>query len=239
MAAGRLLVADLDGTLLGDEPALSRFADWLGCRHDRYRLAYASGRHQESVAAVIASTALPDPDAVISAVGTEIHDARWRPWPGWRERFEGWDAAAVRRILRPIRWLELQPDEAQTPLKASYDVQGLTAADLATVRQALAAEGVASTLVYSANLHLDVLPPAAGKGNAARFLADAWAVAPADVLVFGDTGNDMQLFQQGFRGTLVANALPELSLAVGADVYRSPLPYASGVLDGVIHWSGG
>jgi sucrose-6F-phosphate phosphohydrolase len=239
MATGRLLVADLDGTLLGDEQALSRFAAWFQPRHARYRLVYASGRHRESVAAVIAGTALPDPDAVISAVGTEIHDSRGRPWPGWQERFDGWDAAAVRRTLRPIRWLELQPDAAQTPLKASYDVRGLAATDLATIRGTLAAAGLASNLVYSSNLHLDVLPAAAGKGNAARFLADAWAIAPEDVLVFGDSGNDMQLFQQGFRGTLVANALPELSLAVGADVYRSPLPYAGGVLDGVIHWSGG
>jgi hydroxymethylpyrimidine pyrophosphatase-like HAD family hydrolase len=64
-------------------------------------------------------------------------------------------------------------------------------------------------------------------------------VEPEDVLVFGDTGNDVDLFAQGFRGTVVGNALPELADARAArDAYRSPLRHAAGVLDGVRHWWG-
>jgi sucrose-6F-phosphate phosphohydrolase len=236
--AGHLLVADLDGTLLGDDAALARLVAWLGGRRDRYRIVYASGRHLASVRDAIAGTDLLEPDAVISAVGTEIHDPSGRPWPGWLERFDGWTGDGVRRVLAGVPWLALQPDSAQTGLKASFDVPDLGPADLASVERTLAAAGRPSTLVYSGNLFLDVLPAAAGKGHAARFLADAWGVAPQDVLVFGDSGNDLQMFEQGFRGTIVANALPELGQAVGPDVYRSPLAYADGVLDGLRHWSG-
>jgi sucrose-6F-phosphate phosphohydrolase len=238
MGSSRVLVADIDGTLLGDVDALERFAAWHAAHRARYRLVYATGRLRASLSEVIAESALPEPDVVISAVGTEIHDGRGRPWPGWAEQFHGWDANAVRRRLREFMWLELQPEEAQTRLKASYDVLGLSASDRTTIRRALARGGLDASIVYNSGLHLDVLPSAAGKGNAARFVVDSWGVASDDVMVFGDSGNDLDLFQRGFRGTLVANALPELSVAVGDDAYRSPLAYAAGVLDGIRHWSG-
>ena len=59
------------------------------------------------------------------------------------------------------------------------------------------------------------------------------------MLVFGDSGNDLDLLSSGFSGTIVANALPELRQAVPADVYRSPFPFADGVLDGIRHWRRG
>ena len=237
MDTGHLLVADLDGTLLGDDAALARLVEWLQPQRDRYRIVYASGRHLDSVLDVIDRTALLQPDAVVSAVGTEIHDPAGRPWPGWLERFDGWTGDGVRQALRSLKWLVPQTDSAQTGRTASDDVAGLAPADLDSVRRTLSAAGLPSTLVYSCSLHLDVLPATGGKGHAARFLANAWAVAPENVLVFGDSGNDLQMFEQGFRGTIVANALPELGRAVGHDVYRSPLAYADGVLDGLRHWS--
>lgn len=234
---GRILVSDLDGTLLGDDGALARFREWLGPRRADYRLVYASGRRLASVQEVIAHAPLPQPDAIISGVGTELHDAAGRPWPGWAERFDGWDADAVRNALQSFRWLEPQADERQSPLKASYDIRGLTASDRSEIRRALAEAGLEATIVYSGGLHLDVLPPCAGKGRGAHFLADRWAVPAHEVLAFGDSGNDMELLTTGFRGTIVANALPELRLVVGDDVYQSPESYADGVLDGMRFWS--
>jgi sucrose-6F-phosphate phosphohydrolase len=237
MGPGRVLVADLDGTLLGDDAALERFAAWHADDRWRHRLVYATGRHPDSLRRLIAGTALPVPDAAITAVGTEIHDRHGCRWPGWAERFDGYDADIIRHALRPFRWLAIQPDDAQTRLKASYDVAGLAEAQIAEIHAALVDTREDARLIYSAESHLDILPAAAGKGQAARFLADAWQASPDSVLVFGDTGNDLDLFEYGFRGTLVGNALPELNEAVDVQAYRSPFPYASGVLDGIRHWS--
>lgn len=237
MDPGRILVTDLDGTLLGDDAALARFRVWLAPRRSRLRLAYASGRHLASVRDLVDREVLPAPDATISAVGTEIHDTHDRPFPGWSERFDDWDADRVRELLRPFHWLVPQAAEFQTSIKTSYDVDGLSASDSATIRGTLADAGLAATVVSSGGRFVDVLPATAGKGRATRFLADAWSIDSADVLVVGDSGNDIELLTSGFRGTIVANALPELRLAVSSDVYQSPASFADGVIDGVTHWS--
>ncbi|HEX5589809.1 MAG TPA: HAD-IIB family hydrolase [Candidatus Limnocylindrales bacterium] len=237
MGARRILVTDLDGTLLGDDDALDRFASWYATSEDRYRLVYATGRSLGELRALIARTRLPEPDAQSVSVGTELYDRAGSPWPGWSERFEGWDAARARRALAGIGWLRPQDAGAQTRLKASFTAPGLTADELDLLRAALEAAGLEATLVYSSSLYLDVLAPGSGKGESAAVLARAWGARDRDVLVFGDSGNDLQMFQRGFRGTVVANALSELTRAVGPGTYRSPHPFADGVLDGIRHWS--
>ena len=232
-----ILVSDIDGTLVGDDGALARFAAWRVRHRDDHRLVYATGRHLPSVERLIATSELPEPDAVVSAVGTEVHDGNGRSWPGWRERLVPWDAEAVRHALRGHAALRLQEDEAQTPVKVSFDAGRLDPDALGAIEATLDAAALPAIVVYSQDRFLDVLPAMAGKGQAARFLADEWGVAPHDVLAFGDSGNDIELFRCGFRGTLVGNALPELRDAVGDDVYHSPHPFADGVLDGIRHWS--
>src|SRR5665647_2238769 len=70
----RLLVSDLDGTLLGDEVALERFRDWFAGQRQSWRLVFATGRTVESVMAIVAAGDLPAPDAIVSNVGADIHD---------------------------------------------------------------------------------------------------------------------------------------------------------------------
>ncbi len=232
-----IVITDIDGTLVGDDAALERFAAWHAGVRPRLRLVYATGRHRDSLERLVADTALPVPDATITAVGTEIHDWGGRPWPGWAERFEDYDADVIRRALRAFDWLAPQPAETQTRLKASYDVRDLADAQIEAIRTTLMRSGQDTRLVYSAGLRLDILPAAAGKGSAARFLVDEWDAAQDSVMVFGDTGNDLDLFGNGFLGTVVGNALPELTDAVQDEAYQSPFHHADGVLDGIRHWS--
>jgi sucrose-6F-phosphate phosphohydrolase len=236
MDSRRLLITDLDGTLLGDAAALARFAAWHAANSEKAWLAYATGRSLEEIESLVEETPLPRPDVSIIQVGTEIYDRHGRAWPGWDRRFAGWDADVARSALAGVPWLRPQPERYQTMRKASYHAAGIGRPEVASIRRRLRRAGLSEAkLVYSAGLYLDVLPPGSGKGEAARAVARTLAVARADVLVFGDTANDLDLFLQGYRGTVVANALPELTAAAG-DAYHSPYRHADGVLDGVRHW---
>ncbi len=237
MADRRLLVSDLDGTLLGDPAALDRFARWLADERDGFVVAYATGRDLASVQAAVRDEGLPVPDAILAAVGTEMYDGAGRDWPGWSDRFDGSHHERVKGALAGLDWLIPQEATYQSGRKASFDAYDLTDARRAAVERSLAATAVAATLVYSGNRYLDIVPSVAGKGPATRFLADALGIPHGDVLTFGDSGNDLDMLDGGFRGTMVANALPELVALAAPEVYRSPASYADGVLDGIRHWS--
>jgi sucrose-6F-phosphate phosphohydrolase len=237
MGHRRLVVSDLDGTLLGDAQALGRFAHWYAAARRSVQLVYATGRHPAEVRAAVVEEGLPEPDLVIAALGTEIVDRRSGAWRSWSRRFDHSHGRRVREALQSISWLELQPAVHQSTLKASYHVEGLSPNELVLLEGVLADAGIRVRLIYSGGRFLDVLPAESGKGPAAVFVARALGRRPADALTFGDSGNNLDLLAPGFRPTLVANALAEVGSAVGPSVYRSPYRFADGVLDGIRHWS--
>ena len=233
-----LIVSDLDGTLLGDDAALHRFAAWYDEMRTDFRLAYSSGRFLDSIRESIAETDLPEPDALICGVGTEIYagddDVRLSGWP--QVIAENWNAHLIRRVCAQFGELEPQPDEFQSNYKISYYAHYLTESCLARLRQALDAAGQKASVVYSSHRDLDVLPARTHKGAAAGFLADHWSISRRRVIVAGDSGNDAAMFHEGFRGIVVGNAKPELRALEGPSIYHAAASYAAGVVEGLEHW---
>ncbi len=236
MDGRRLLISDVDGTLLGDDRALDIFHTWTQRHRDRLALVYNSGRFCESIMESVRTTRLPAPDALIGGVGTEIRLADGRVVKEWTQRFECWDAPGIRETLAGFNELELQPEVFQSDHKVSYFAYNASPELLRQIEARLEEVGLRTRIVYSSQRDLDVLPAAAGKGTASAFLAEFWEADPLNVCVSGDSGNDLAMFQHDFLGIVVANAHPELKELRGPHIFQATLACAAGVLQGLQHW---
>jgi sucrose-6F-phosphate phosphohydrolase len=241
----RLLATDLDNTLVGDQAALAAFNHWFaGVRH-RWRLVYLTGRGLPSAWDLIGQAHLLLPDALVTDVGTDIHLARqYPPTPldyqqdsQWAVSLAAeWDGSRVEETVGDVPGVSLQP-HGRRPLRRGYTVSGKAAAVAAET--ALAEQGLPVRTVFSSNRDLDVLPRHGGKGSALRRLVGQWGMQALDVLVCGDSGNDMDMLDAGYRGVVVANAQPELLRRPLPDsVHRAFRPFAWGVLEGISHHFG-
>jgi sucrose-6F-phosphate phosphohydrolase len=232
-----LLVCDLDGTLLGDDQALDVFASWFAQASAHFRLAYASGRFVESVRTSISNSNLPEPDAIIGGVGTQIYDvAAGRRMAMWPPSIFEWNPYIVRAVCASHRELTLQPDHLQSQYKISFFGCDLDPPFFNRLMLQMATAGQRVTTVYSSNRDLDILPADAHKGAATAYLAHRWRINSQQVIVAGDSGNDADMFHAGFRGIVVGNARPELRTLKAPHIYHATADFALGVLEGLEYW---
>jgi hydroxymethylpyrimidine pyrophosphatase-like HAD family hydrolase len=205
----RCLITDLDGTFLGgsagDRARLhAMFSDDVRTT----RLVYCSGRSYAKIKRDIDAGVLPRPDAIIGDVGCGLWDADGRPmcerferevvarWAGSRER--------VLPVLADLSGLSLQPETG--PWRCSYFYDELEIAEEASRR--LTAMPV-DTLI-SGGRYFDVLPPGVNKGFAVQHLMTLWGLLADDVLVAGDTLNDLAMLQLPVPAVAVGNADEQL-----------------------------
>ncbi|MGF1566851.1 MAG: sucrose-phosphate phosphatase [Nodosilinea sp.] len=241
-----LFVTDLDNTLVGEDAAMVALSQhlrrWQQAGHTK--VVYSTGRSLPRYEALRQEKSLLTPDALVTAVGTEIYDpVTSPPDSGWAEVISpGWDQERVAAIGRQFAALVPQPDTEQRPFKVSYCLpEDLAPPLLSQLEQRLREAGLSTQLVYSGGQDLDVLPATANKGAALAYLQQKWGISPAETLVCGDSGNDRALFSQGEeRGIVVGNARPEL--LQWHQAHPSPHRYlaqgrcASGILEGLAHF---
>jgi len=230
-----LLISDVDDTLTGDAAGLQSLCDAIQRHRERLWLALNSSRPRASVARTLAREfpAAMVPDAVITALGTEI-EVNGQKLDAWQRRFDGWPQ---REIFDLLAALGHRPHDAefQTPNKVSFAVAA--GAAQAETRAELARRGLPCQIIASGADDFDVIPPGAGKAAAALFLAGVLGKTPDQIIAAGDSGNDLDLFRIAARAIAVANARNELLVAMPADTtYIAKTPHAAGVLEGLIHF---
>ncbi len=251
MSERLLLCTDLDRTLLpnGNEPesAGARAQFTALTQQPGIILAYVTGRHRALVREAIADYRLPQPDYVISDVGTRIYrceEDRWQPWPQWETEIDGdWGGMThvqLRALFMDLPELRLQEQSKQNTHKLSYYVP-LTAdreALLMVMQERLTKHRVHASLIWSideaaATGLLDVLPEHATKLHAIEFLAAQRGIELPDTLFAGDSGNDLPVLSSAVPSVLVANASAEVREAAQA------LAAAAGHADALYIASGG
>jgi sucrose-6F-phosphate phosphohydrolase len=243
------LASDVDGTLTGDRDALNRLSSRLRELRTAGKLflMLSTGRRLDQVLRGLTEEGLPEPNAVLCQVGTEIYTPPLRsdtkPMPQWRERLLAeYSRDEALSFLEGVEGLVMQDDVFNTELKTSCFLDGCPQPDAAAegIRRRVEPYADRYQVVWSSGRDLDILPASSGKGKAIRFLVEHRGLVPDRVVVAGDTGNDATMFVEFLKGVVVANAQRELvDLAdslVGGDVYLARKPYAAGVEEGLAHF---
>ena len=235
-----VLASDLDGTLIDpetpDDDKLERFARLLAGADGRLSLWFNSSRpvasQRESLETI---RHLPRPAFLIGAMGTEIHQSDGGLVEAYgREQFGDWPRDAIDAVAVETFGLTPHAIEMQTPFKASYDLPDPEMA--AAIEGELQSRGLPVKIVVSSGKDLDLLPPAAGKAAAIKWLCGHTGTPQEAVIVSGDSANDLDMYADPFRGIVVANGHAELKKLSGPAVFHANQPCSAGVLQGLRHF---
>ena len=127
MPQTKLFITDLDGTLAGDAVALSQFKAFLNDFEQPPRLVYVTGRHLQSALELIEHDELPQPDTLITDIGTAICRADAARVPNGDSACSGLATRGDPRYRGEVRWIVGSGS-------AQYQTRFLFADDAETVR---------------------------------------------------------------------------------------------------------
>lgn len=225
-----LLATDLDGTFLGGK-SIDKLKLYRLIREEQgIRLAFVTGRGMESVLHLLDDSIIPNPDFILCDVGATILNGRTlEPIQPIQSQIESkWPGSlTIRRKLRKVPGLEFQKVPQQR--RCSYYYEEST--DIGKIREMVAEYGC--DVLLSAGRYLDILPGGVNKGSTLKQLVRMSGVDPDEVLVAGDTLNDLSLYETGYKGVVVGSAEPAVYKATRdiPTVFRASGPGAGGILE--------
>ncbi len=139
-------------------------------------------------------------------------------------------------VMAGLDFVELQEEDARRRYKLSYYMED-DPEMLAEVHRRLHEARLRSHVVYSHGQFLDILPLRASKGKAVRYLSNKWGIPLTNIMVCGDSGNDLEMLRGETCGVVVGNYSKELEPLKGLrKLYFSKQEYAAGIIDGIAHY---
>jgi len=254
----RLLVADIDGTLVTGDRRITPGvrAAVQAAREAGVRVCLATGRMWRSAEPYVRALGA-DPPAILYNGGL-VYD--FRTGTEWRRlHLEPAHARAVLEILRDIP--QVQPHlyvgdqvytgemNAITERYMHKDGLEVTAVgdllaflppapmkiliigarpDLERVARAVAARPVAINMVFSEETYLEILPTGSSKGDALRFVAEHLGIPLRQTIAVGDNLNDLEMIRIAGLGVAMGNAPEALKIHAG---YIAPTNEEEGLVD--------
>lgn len=188
------------------------------------------------------ATAVGSDIAIKNKKGLFVADTQWPP-------MEGWDRGTARQIVQSAADVSIQPDDAQTVHKLSFDVaKNVSEKDHARFVEHLLRQfgkaGIQAEIILSGGTYLDILPKGVHKGSALGHVATKLAGESALEVIAGDSENDASLVEAVARDGLAI--LPENASASLQRLARKSMPkerlyiartkFAAGVLEGLRHF---
>jgi len=232
-----ILATDLDGTLVGNKLALAKFNRYISENNDKFLLIYVTGRTFSSTWQLIAEEKLLYPDVLVTDVGTEIYTSPYYKVDKlWEKKMaSSWNAENTKKVIESIEGLVPQKINPRFRL-ACYISENNSENTVSNLEKAVRKANLPVKLIISSKNLVDIVPKCAGKGSSLRYIQNLYSISKECVFVCGDSGNDLSMFLEGFKGIVVGNALPELKDALNLrrdNIYFSKSCYASGILEGL------
>ena len=236
----RLVIADIDNTLTGNDEALHEFFDLISEAEEHVGFGIATGRRYEEVIQLMRDNDFPNPEVLITSVGTEIYygknltlDSSWQKHIDFR-----WEPDHVREVLSGVEGLFIQDENEQSKYKISYKVDFEVAPKLGQLKKILRENGVRAKCIVSLNMFLDIVPSRAGSGLSIRHMAYKWGFPLEHILIAGDSGNDEEMLAGNTLGVVVGNYSRELEkLRKYPRVYFAEQQHAAGIIEGIHYYN--
>ena len=236
----RLILADIDNTLTGDDEAMQRFFDLITHAEDKIGFGIATGRRYEAVMNLVHEYGMPMPEVMITAVGTEIYygknltmDTSWQKHINFR-----WEPEKVIEVMSTIDGIYPQGEDECSNYKISYEVDFSKAPGLGTIKRILRENGIRVRAILSLGMFLDIIPTRAGGGMCIRHIAYKWGFPLDHLLVAGDSGNDEGMLTGNTLAVVVGNYSRELEkLRKFPRVYFAQNKHAAGIIEGIEYYN--
>ncbi len=235
------IITDLDQNLLGDPASLEQLIKVIQDHRKQAVFAIATGRSFNSAMRTLRHYRIPQPDILISGLGTEIHySPNLDKDTAWTEHIDYlWKPRSVRRILSELPGLKLQPIREQGSFKISYYYDAAEAPPLEAINSLLHKHELSVNVFLAFGQYLDIVPVRASKGYALRWFAEQWNIPLEHVLAAGGSGSDEDTMRGNTLAVVVANRHhEELSSLIDVEqVFFPEQPFAAGILEAIEHYN--
>lgn len=233
----RAIFSDLDQNLLAVPKTLSTFINVIQDNKKCSTFGIATGRRLDSALKELKRYKFPQPDVLITSLGTEIYYApNLTKDLAWQEHIDYlWKPAIVRRVLSDLPGLKLQEKSEQSPFKVSYYIDTDKAPVIEEIISLLHQHEQTSNVIHSFGQYLDIIPVRASKGSALRWFANQWDIPFEHILAAGGSGADEDMMRGNTLAVVVSNRHgEELSDLTDLDkVYFAKNAGASGILEAI------